>query len=59
MLDRGASEEEVEAVICAGSSEPARIGRLMFRKNFAYDQLCRGKHYAIKQVAPTVRPICG
>jgi hypothetical protein len=54
MLDRGASKEEVEAAIRSGSSEPARKRRLMFRKNFAYDELWRGKHYAIKQVAPIV-----
>lgn len=26
----------------------------MFRKNFAYDELWRGKRYAIKQVTPIV-----
>lgn len=54
LLDRGASESEVEAAIRSGSSEPARKGRLMFRKNSAYDKLWRGKHYATKQVAPIV-----
>jgi hypothetical protein len=54
MLDRGASEGEVKAAIRSGSSEPARKGRVMFRKNFAYDKLWRGKHYAIKQVAPII-----
>jgi hypothetical protein len=54
MLDRGASKEEVEAAIRSGSREPARKGRSMFRKNFAYNELWRGKHYAIKQVAPIV-----
>jgi hypothetical protein len=26
----------------------------MFRKNFAFDSQWRGKHYAVKQVAPVV-----
>ena len=26
----------------------------MFRKNFAYNELWRGKRYAVKQVAPIV-----
>lgn len=54
MLDRGASEGEVKTAINSGSSEPARKGRVMFRKNFGYDRLWRGKHYALKQVAPIV-----
>ncbi len=53
MLDRGASEE-VKMAISSGSSEPARKGRVMFRKNFSYDKSWRGKRYAIKQVAPIV-----
>lgn len=58
MLDRGASEEEIEAAIRSGSSEPTRKGRLMFRKNFAYNEPWRGKHYAVKQVAPIVAEEC-
>ena len=54
MLDRGASQKQVKAAIRSGSSEPARKGRLMFRKNFAYNELWRGKRYAVKQVAPIV-----
>lgn len=54
MLDRGASESEVEAAIRTGYSAPARKGRLLFRKNFAYNRQWRGKHYAVKQVAPIV-----
>ena len=54
MFDRGASEGEVEEAIRSGSSELARKGRLMFRKNFAYNKLWRGKHYAVKQAAPIV-----
>ena len=53
-LDRGASESEVRAAILAGSTEPARKGRVLFRKNFAFDGWWRGKHYGVKQVAPVV-----
>lgn len=54
MLDRGAAESEVKAAIRTGSPEPARKERFMFRKNFAFSNQWRGKHYAIKQVAPVV-----
>ena len=54
MIDRGASESEVEAAIRASNPEPARRGRLMFRKNFSYNRSWRGKHYAVKQVAPVI-----
>ena len=54
MLDRGASEKEVEAAIRSGSREPARRERFTFRKNFAYNAQWRGKQYAVKQVAPIV-----
>jgi len=54
MLDRGATQSEVEAAIRTGSSEPARKGRLMFRKNFVFNGEWRGKNYAVKQVAPIV-----
>ena len=54
MLDRGADEREVEIAIRMGNPEPARKGRLMFRKNFAFHGQWRGKSYAVKQVAPVV-----
>ena len=65
MLDRGASESEVRAAIRAGNPEPARKGRTMFgsltddfvlrfRKNFTFNSQWRGKHYAVKQVAPVI-----
>ena len=54
MLDRGATESEVKAAIRTGSPEPARKGRLMFRKNFTFNGRWRGKHYAVKQVVPVV-----
>ena len=54
MLDRGATEAEVKTAIRTGSPEPARKGRLMFRKNVPFNGYWRGKHYAVKQVAPVV-----
>jgi len=54
MIDRGASESDVKAAIRTGNSEPARGNRLMFRKNYTFNSQWRGKHYAIKQVAPIV-----
>jgi hypothetical protein len=36
MMDRGALESEVEAAIQTGNAEPAREGRMIFRKNFAF-----------------------
>lgn len=54
MLDRGAKESEVREAIRTGSLEPVRKGRVMFRKNFAFNSQWRGKHYAVKQVAPIV-----
>lgn len=54
MLDRGGMESEVEAAIRAGNPEPARKGRVMFRKNFAFNSSWKGKRYTVKQVAPVV-----
>lgn len=54
MVDRGASEDEVELAISTGNREPARKGRVMFRKNFSYNREWRGKCYRVKQVVPIV-----
>ena len=54
MLDRGASETEIRSAIYTGKGEPARKGRLMFRKNFAFNGWWRGRHYAVKQVGAVV-----
>jgi len=54
MIDRGASKEEVELAIRTGNPEPARKGRVIFRKNFSFNKKWRGKHYAVKQVVPFV-----
>lgn len=54
MLDRGATESEVIEAIRTGSTEPARKGRIMFRKNMEFHGQWRGKPHAVKQVAPIV-----
>ncbi|OGO04735.1 MAG: hypothetical protein A2Y91_07300 [Chloroflexi bacterium RBG_13_54_8] len=54
MLDRGGLESEVEAAIRTGNCEPARNNRFLFRKNFTFSHQWRGKHRAVKQVAPIV-----
>jgi len=54
MLDRGASEDEIRAAIRTGNAEPARKGRVMFRKNFVFNHQWRGKRHALKQVVPVV-----
>jgi len=55
MVDRGAFKEEVITAIKEGSSEPAKEGRLLFRKNFTFDGTWRGKKYKTKQVAPVAK----
>jgi hypothetical protein len=52
--DRGTTQAEVLAAIRGSGGEPARKGRLMFRKNFVFNRPWRGKQYAIKQVVPVV-----
>ena len=54
MVDRGASVDEVHAAIRTGNAELGRKGRVLFRKNFAFNGLWREKHYALKQVSPIV-----
>ena len=53
-VDRGTTQTEIKATIHEGNPEPARKGRVMFRKNFAFNSQWRGKHFAVKQVAPVV-----
>jgi hypothetical protein len=48
--ERGATQEEVVATIAEGEQFPAKFGRMGFRRNFAYNQLWRGRFYANKQV---------
>lgn len=54
MVERGASEDEVLTAIEKGEVEPARKGRKLYRKNFQFNSMWRGKKYKIKQVAPIV-----
>lgn len=48
--ERGASEAEVIATVQEGERFPAKHGRQGFRRNFAYNDLWRGRYYATKQV---------
>lgn len=54
MQERGTDETEVVAAIHSGTIEPARNNRMLYRKNFQFDALWRGRSYRIKQVAPVV-----
>ena len=54
MRERGAGEAEVVTSIREGDREPARKGRIMYRKNFQFEQMWRGRRYRNKQVAPIV-----
>ena len=55
MEDRGASREEVILALQEGSFEPAKQGRILYRKNFTYDETWGEKKYKTKQVAPVVK----
>ncbi|MGE0258670.1 MAG: hypothetical protein AB7H71_16310 [Alphaproteobacteria bacterium] len=50
MHERGAAEEEIEATIREGERFPAKFGREGFRRNFRFDGIWRGRHYAMKQI---------
>ena len=54
MQERGVERAEVIAAIREGQVEPARKSRVMYRKNFQFDDVWRGRRYRIKQVAPVV-----
>lgn len=43
---RGATEEEVVATVEYGERFAVKLGRSDFRRNFSYNSLWRGKHYA-------------
>jgi hypothetical protein len=51
---RGTNVAEVRAAVKRGVRAPAKKGRWMCRLNFQYNQAWRGRHYAIKQVAPVI-----
>ncbi len=50
MVERGANEEEVAATVGEGERFAAKFGRHGFRRNFRFDGIWRGRHYAMKQV---------
>lgn len=50
MLERGVSEGEIESTVLNGESFPAKYGRMGFRRNFSFENIWRGAHYASKQV---------
>ncbi len=50
LAERGATKEEVITAVREGESFPAKYGRTGFRRNFAYNELWRGRRYATKQV---------
>lgn len=43
MAERGVDDAEVIAAIREGQPEPARENRLMYRKNFQFDGMWRGR----------------
>jgi hypothetical protein len=50
LAERGASESEVIATVERGERIPVKFGRTGFRRNFAYNDVWRGRRYATKQV---------
>ncbi|TET28297.1 DUF4258 domain-containing protein [Candidatus Aerophobetes bacterium] len=54
MIERGVKEEEVLTAIRQGEAELTRSRRVMYRKNFQFNGVWRGKRYAVKQVVPIV-----
>lgn len=50
MIERGASEDEVEAAVEEGEEFPAKFRRTGFRRNFPFDNKWRGRYYRTKQV---------
>ena len=55
MAERGANDFEVQLAIRKGEPEPVRNKRTLYRKNFQFDSMWRGRQYRIKQVAPIVK----
>jgi len=48
--ERGATEEEVIATVEYGERFAVKFDRAGFRRNFPYNSLWRGRHYANKQI---------
>jgi len=51
---RGASRSEVEEAVRLGVRESAKRGKVLCKRNFPYDSLWQGRHFAVKQVAPVI-----
>ena len=49
---RGAAEQEVVETIRSGNWQPAEGGRLECHRNFPFNAIWNGHHYATKQVRP-------
>jgi hypothetical protein len=41
--ERGATEEEIFATVEGGERAPGKFGRMLFRRNFTFDGLWRGR----------------
>ena len=54
-VECGVSENEVILSIRSGKWEAAKYGRKMYRRNFPFNAMWSGKHYAVKQAAPVVK----
>ena len=54
MIERGATEKEVEGAIYQGERVPAKKGRSAFRYNFQYNARWAGRYFLVKQVMPVV-----
>jgi hypothetical protein len=50
MLERGATEDEVQATVGKGEQFLAKFGRTGFRRNFPFDTDWLGRHYQTKQI---------
>jgi hypothetical protein len=50
LSERGASEAELVATVEEGESFPVKYGRAGFRRNFPFNTVWRGRHYATKQI---------
>ena len=50
LQERGAEEMEIIETIEKGENFPIKFGRTGFRRNFHYNNVWKGTHYATKQV---------
>jgi hypothetical protein len=50
LVERGATEREVQATVEFGEKFPAKFGRTGFRRNFIFGAEWLGRKYSTKQV---------